>query len=431
MTEQQKPSSSSDHWMEQKGVAWEDSMKKEDFCPYIPKDEFELRSQRAKELMVKHGLDAVILFAYGNKQYYGGFLETNYRFTDRWRHCLIVSQDHDPVFVGEAVLNYNLTKTTWIKDKRLWSSVKLWRLPLHFLDAFVGAMSDLHLDNKVIGLEYGPGHMNQVSPLELREIEAALPNARFVAADPVIWEQKMIKTDWEIALFREACSKMQRIMEGAWKTIRPGIPERDVHRVVWEGMVREDMYNTPSWNNPQLFLCGTDAPGRWRLVTPPFYERTIREGDQGFADGGLTYKGYCTDFQRCFYVGKKLPSVLADLSRWGRDAYLNTVKSIRPGMRGCDVFRVAQKEIYRQDFNQLVPIDFVGDSIGTLTHEPPFLGDDDLTELQPGMVITVEVGCFGSDLIHFGNMPEDMWLVTDKGLELLGLDLPRDIWLCG
>jgi Xaa-Pro aminopeptidase len=99
-------------------------------------------------------------------------------------------------------------------------------------------------------------------------------------------------------------------------------------------------------------------------------------------------------------------------------------------MRGCDVFKLAEKETYRQDWNQLIPIDFVGHSIGSLTHEPPFLAEDDLTELQPGMILCVEVGCFGSDLIWFGNMPEDMWLVTDKGLELIGVDLPRDVWLC-
>ena len=121
MATKKKTGSSSDHVMEQKGVVWEDSKSTEDFCPYIPKEEFDLRTRKARELLQKHGLDAMILFAYGNKQYYGGFLETNYRFTDRWRHCFIISQDHDPVFVGEAVLNYNLTKTTWIKDKRLWS----------------------------------------------------------------------------------------------------------------------------------------------------------------------------------------------------------------------------------------------------------------------------------------------------------------------
>ena len=51
--------------------------------------------------------------------------------------------------------------------------------------------------------------------------------------------------------------------------------------------------------------------------------------------------------------------------------------------------------------------------------------------LQPGMILCIEVGCFGSDLVWFGNMPEDIYLVTETGLDLIGVDLPRDIWLCG
>jgi hypothetical protein len=41
------------------------------------------------------------------------------------------------------------------------------------------------------------------------------------------------------------------------------------------------------------------------------------------------------------------------------------------------------------------------------------------------------VGCYDSELIYYGNMPEDIWLVTDKGLDRIGVDLPYDIWLCG
>lgn len=420
-----------DHTMQHDGVRWEEATDAADFSPYMPENEYQARIGRARDLLVRHGIDAMVLFAYGNKQYYAGFMESNYRFTDKWRHCLIVSQDHEPVFVGEAVLNSNLTKTTWIRDIRLWSAIRLWRLPGSFMDLLVDTIHDLGLANKVIGMEHGPGHMMQASYGELREIERRLPDARFVAADPLIWQQRMIKTDWEITLYREFMPKVQRVWEAGYNAIRPGIPEQEVHRKIWLQMAQEDLYNTPSWHNPQLFMCGTDAPGRWRLVTPPFYHRVIQSGDQGFADGGVSYKGYCSDVQRCFYVGDKLPPQLEDLSRWGRDAYLNTVANIRPGMRGCDVFKMAEKEVYRQDWNQLVPIDFVGHSIGSLTHEPPFMAEDDTTELRPGMILCIEVGCFGSDLVWFGNMPEDIYLVTETGLELLGMDLPRDIWLCG
>ena len=280
-------------------------------------------------------------------------------------------------------------------------------------------------------MEFGAHHISQVGIDEIRLLESSLPNARFVSAEKVLWEQKMIKTDWEIALMREMCAKTNRVLGKAWQAIRPGLTERDIHRIVWQEWINEDMFETPCMSNPVLFLCGSDAPGKWRIVTPPFYDRVIKEGDQGFSDCGPSYKGYWTDVQRCFYVGKKLPPRLDDLSKWGRDAYMNTVDNIIPGMRGCDVFKLAEKETYRQDWNQFVPIEFVGHGIGTLNHEPPWLAEDDLTEIKPGMTLCVEVGCYDPDMIFYGNMPEDIWLVTDKGLELLGLDLPREVWLCG
>lgn len=430
MAEKAKEHLSKDHWITQEGIGWQADVADEDFCPHIPEEEFNQRIAGAKQTLARHGMDAMILFAEENKYYYGGYRDAALMFTDRWRHCFIVSQEHDPVFVGESVLENNLKKTTWVRDGRFWCAIKPWRLPLKFNDLLVDTLIDLKLDNKVIGMEYGAHHISQIGVDELRLLEASVPNARFVSAENVLWEQKAVKTEWEIALMREMCEKSTRVLEKGWRAIRPGVTEREINRIIWEEWVREDMFESPCMSNPLLFMCGSDAPGKWRIVTPPFYDRVIKEGDQGFSDCGPSYKGYWTDLQRCFYVGDKLPPKLEDLSKWGRDAYMNTVNNIYPGMRACDVFKLAEKETYRQDWNQIVPIEFVGHGIGTLNHEPPWLAEDDLTELVPGMVLCVEVGCYDEDLTYFGNMPEDMWLVTEDGLELLGMDLPRDIWLC-
>jgi Xaa-Pro aminopeptidase len=431
MPEPVESSSFKDNSAMKSNASWKSSNYHEDFCPHIPKEEFDGRIKKLKNLLEKHGIDALVLFSYDNKYYYGGYRESNIRYTHRWRHCVVLSQKHDPVFVGEWVLSSSVQKTTWIKDARYWSPVKLWGLPASFMEVFISTMRKLHLDKSTIGLEYGPEYMHQISFDEIRSIEAALPDANFVSADGVVWEQRMVKTAWETDLIREMCEKAGRVLSKGWKTIRPGISEREVHRVIWEEFVREDMYDTPCISNVTLFLCGSDAPGKWRLVTTPFYDRVIKEGDQGFADSGPTYKGYWTDFQRSFYVGEKLPSKLADLSKWGRDAYLNTAEKIRPGMMACEVFELAKKEVIRQDTHQVIPIEFVGHGIGLLNHEAPWLAENDRTELLPGMVLCIEVGCFGTDMVYFGNMPEDMWLVTETGLELLGIDLPREIWLCG
>ena len=76
--------------------------------------------------------------------------------------------------------------------------IELWRLPLRFIEAFTGAMKELHLVNKVIGLEYGNEYMHGVSLAEIRQIEQALPNADFVPAHRIVWEQRMVKTEWGI-----------------------------------------------------------------------------------------------------------------------------------------------------------------------------------------------------------------------------------------
>ena len=127
---------------------------------------------------------------------------------------------------------------------------------------------------------------------------------------------------------------------------------------------------------------------------------------------------------------RRTRSVLQINRCYGRSHYMETVNNIYPGMRACDVFKLAEKETYRQDWNQFVPIEFVGHGIGTLNHEPPWLSEDDMTEIVPGMTLCIEVGCYDPELTYFGNMPEDIWLVTEDGLELLGVDLPRDVWLC-
>lgn len=428
---EKKQTLSTDHQIEREGVVWTDSAESEDFVPHIPREEFDLRIETAKRTMARHGIDAMVLFSYDNKYYYGGYRESNIRYSHRWRHCLIISQEHDPVFVGESVLSNSVRRTTWIRDVRSWSQIKIWRLPLGFIDVFLDTIKSLRLENKVIGMEYGPEYVHEVSVDEIREIERSLPNAKFVSADRCVWDQRMIKTPWEIDVLRTACEKAGRVLAKGWRSIRPGLTERDIHRIIWNEYVKEDMYDAIDITNVTLFMCGTDAPGKWRLVSTPFYDRVIREGDQGFADSGPTYKGYWTDFQRSFYVGKKLPPKLEELSKWGRDAYLNTVKNIVPGMRGCDIFKLAEKETYRQDWNQAVPIDFVGHGIGLLNHEQPWFSPDDITELRPGMVVCVEVGCFGNDLVYFGNMPEDIYLVTEKGLEKLGIDFPLEVYLCG
>ena len=71
---------------------------------------------------------------------------------------------------------------------------------------------------------------------------------------------------------------------------------------------------------------------------------------------------------------------------------------------------------------------YAGHGIGRDVHEPPFLGADDDTLLEPGMVLdfepTMRVAGVGSVNI------EDMVLITDNGCEPL-TKFPRELLVFG
>ena len=190
--------------------------------------------------------------------------------------------------MGESVLDSNVRKTTWVKDVRYWCGVRNWRLPLKFNQVLVDALIDLKLDNKVIGMEFGAHHISQVGIDEIRLLESSLPNARFVSAEKVLWEQKMIKTDWEIALMREMCAKTNRVLGKAWQAIRPGLTERDIHRIVWQEWINEDMFENALHVQPGPVSLRFGRPGQMADRHPAL----LRPGHQGRRPGLLGLRSF-------------------------------------------------------------------------------------------------------------------------------------------
>jgi hypothetical protein len=65
--------------------------------PSMPYKEFQSRIERAKAIMPKHDLDAMILFAPINWRYYGGWTDVAQMHCDAWRSAMLLTPDKDPV----------------------------------------------------------------------------------------------------------------------------------------------------------------------------------------------------------------------------------------------------------------------------------------------------------------------------------------------
>lgn len=137
--------------------------------------------------------------------------------------------------------------------------------------------------------------------------------------------------------------------------------------------------------------------------------------------GATTPAGYRSDLTRVIATGK-LPPKLGNLYRVVLKSQLAAFEAIRPGAKCVDVDAIARKAI---DDEKAGPCftHGLGHGIGLDIHEGPRFAATSKSELQPGMVITLEPAIY---VPGFGGVRiEDDVLVTKDGCEWLS-SLPKD-----
>jgi Xaa-Pro aminopeptidase len=400
--------------------------------PSMPYQEYVDRIERARECLAHHKLDAMLLFSPTNWFYYGGFTDAAQMCNGIWRTAMIVSRDHAPVVVADTNFVWALNHQSWVEDVRYHNAsdhpgIKMLRSGEDFYALLYDALRELGLDGGTLGMETGREIATYLGVDEFLRIQRDLPEARLVSAEAAIFAQRAIKTPYEQEVIREGCRRACLCVQEAFAAIHPGVNERDVHRAFWRRAQELDLVESPhqgSWlcfsSNPAETLAGH----RW--ITGPV-DRVIREGDYGHTDCGPTYKMYQMDFQRAFVVGE--PS--AETRRFyeiGREAYLETLEAIRPGVSFSELFRISVEGVTKRGAPPHTIV-FIGHGEGLANHEPPWIVKDNHDCVREGMVLAVEVGAFDPSGIHFGGMPEDLVLAKADGIENLTAHLSHDLYV--
>jgi Xaa-Pro aminopeptidase len=147
--------------------------------------------------------------------------------------------------------------------------------------------------------------------------------------------------------------------------------------------------------------------------------------------------GCWADMARTFVVGEPVAEhaeLMAEQERLVREALENAKASVRPGIKGrelfdatCDLFESAGYLTQRTAKSDETSDGFqhsLGNGVGLEVHEPPSLGLAGRDPLVVGDVIAIEPGLWDSragGVIH-----EDLMLVTETGGELL-TEFPYDL----
>ncbi len=140
-------------------------------------------------------------------------------------------------------------------------------------------------------------------------------------------------------------------------------------------------------------------------------DRRLAEGDFLTMDFGCIYHGYCSDMTRTVVIGKASPDQ-RKVYQTVLDAHLKAMEGLRPGMRCCDVDKIARDHIEAAGYGEYFGHG-LGHSVGLYIHEGPALNTRDETLLVPGMIETIEPGIY---IPGFGGVRiEDMGVVTEEG----------------
>lgn len=145
----------------------------------------------------------------------------------------------------------------------------------------------------------------------------------------------------------------------------------------------------------------------------------LKEGDTILIDAGASFNNYCSDLTRTFFFGKQKDPKMERIYEVVKQARINAIHAIKPGVKGKEIHKIAEDYIneadggiYKDKFTHSL-----GHSLGIEVHDAAGFSPNVNLILEPGMVITVEPGIY---MEGFGGVRiEDDILVTREGSIIL------------
>jgi Xaa-Pro dipeptidase len=242
-------------------------------------------------------------------------------------------------------------------------------------------------------------------------------------------DEMAIKSAAEIELIRESAKWGNLAHMLLQRYTRPGLTEVEVaQRATNEATLAMLDAIGPIYRAQNPFSEGASAGYRGQIgrnaAIPHSLTANIvfREGDVLVTGASAPVWGYLSELERTMVIGE--PST-EQREMFEHMVALQAIafENIKPGVKCSDVDR-AVRAYYDEHGLWEYWKHHVGHCIGLRYHEGPFLDIGDHTEIEPGMVFTVEPGLYKAGLGGFRH--SDTVAVTDDGIDFLTY-YPRDL----
>jgi Xaa-Pro dipeptidase len=360
--------------------------------PISPKERL-ARLAKARDLMQRNGIGAILVESGPSLDYYTGI---QWWRSERLTGVVIPAQGDPiivtPFFEGPTIREMLVVPAevrTWQEDEE----------PLKFVAEF---LKERGAADAMIGFE----ETNRYWILD--RLRQQLPSAKVVSANPVVRAQRMIKSPAELALMQAAAD----VTIAAYRNIHPKI--------------REGM--TPSQIN-ELYVAAVEAQGASTdgglilLGEAAAYPhgsgkpQHVRKGEVVLLDSGCEVHGYQSDISRTYVYGGEPSSdqrKVWEQMRRGQDIAMAAAKVGAPAGSVDDAVRSAYESWgYGPGYKLPGTSHRTGHGIGMEGHEPVNLVHGEKTPLAPGMCFSNEPGIYLPG--KFGIRLEDCFHMTDAG----------------
>ena len=367
-----------------------------DYTP-ISVEERQGRIEKAQQLMVDNGIDAMFLDSGTSMFYYTG---VRWGQSERMFAAVIPARGElawvCPAFEEERarqLIKFGDDVRTWEEHESPYERV-------------AQALADRGIRRGTIGIE-------ERCRFFLYDGIQKETRARFVSADPVTIGCRVIKSAHELELMQRANSITIAAYEAAFSTL-------------YEGMPREEFGANIRAAHTALGATGGAGAQFGEASAYPHGSNTpqvLKEGDIVLVDGGCGVDGYRSDISRTIVFGEPTQRQ-RDVWAVERQAQDAALAAAQVGVPCEDVDAAARKVIVDAGFGPDYDYFFhrVGHGIGLDGHEWINLVRGNKTPLAPGMCFSNEPGIYIYG--EFGVRLEDCMYITEDGGRLFTKQSP-------
>ena len=238
-----------------------------------------------------------------------------------------------------------------------------------------------------------------------RKFKSVFKGASFVNVEEALSSARSIKDQIEIEAIQKACNVASRAF-------------RDIPSIIKEGMTESEIAAHLAY---EMQMAGGSGVSFESLVSfgknsaLPHYsagQARLKKGQLVLMDYGTKYARYCSDITRTVIYGKA-SSEQERMYQLVKDASKVGIENCVPGMTGAEVHLAAAKVINSTEYKGRF-IHSLGHSLGLAVHDPgPGLSIKNKTDLEPGMVLTVEPGIYVPSLGGV-RIEDDVLITKDK-----------------